>query len=194
MRTFNKPDLNAPRFRRKHINPLTKDLWERFKKKYPEHGEIPLAKFKEIIRVYNGLVWQGVIDNRDGVELPEGLGFICMATCPRPQTVNPDMAKSIELGKVINHKNWDSDNKLLKIFYTNYAAKYRFQNFQVWGFRAVKQFRKAASDAYKENWPMYMLAEPGKKISANIVRSHRNHFLSTKAKEVSEEYDEFNMD
>ena len=191
---FNKPDLHAPRFRPKRINPLTSNLYKRFKKKYPEHTEVTLGKLKEIVRVYNGLLYQGVIDNRDGVELPEGLGFICMATCPRPKRVNPDIQKSFELGKVVTHKNWDSDNNLLKIFYTNHTAKYRFQNCQAWSFKAVKQFRKAASDAYILNWPKYIVAEPGKKISEKFAKIKQRDYLMTKAKEVPEGYDEFNMD
>ncbi len=190
---FNKPDLHAPRFRPKRINPLTVNLYKRFKKKYPEHSEITLGMFKKIVRTYNGLLYQGVIDNRDGVELPEGLGFICMATCPRPKKTNPDIQKSIELGKTVNHKNWDSDNNLLKIFYTNHTAKYRFQNCQVWSFKAVKQFRKAASDAYILNWPKYIVAEPGKKISTKFAKIKRKDFLMRLAKDVPDDYDEFEM-
>ena len=194
MRTFNKPDLHAPRFRPKRINPLTADLYRRFKKEFPEHAEIPLSMFKEIVRVYNGLIWEGVIDNRNGVELPEGLGFICMATCPRPKKANPDIQKSIELGKVVNHKNWDSDHNLLKIFYTNHTAKYRFQNHQVWSFKAVKQFRKAASEAYIQNWPKYVVAEQGKKISGKFAKIKQNDFRIKIDSQVPEGYDEFSMD
>jgi hypothetical protein len=192
-KTFKKPDLHAPRFRSKRMNMLTKDLHMRFLSKFPEYEGLSLQQFKEIITTFNGKLYQGVIDNRDGVELPEGLGFIFIGSCPPAKKQNIDIRKSLEYGVVANHKNWDSDNKLMKLFYTNRPSKYPFQNKQIWAFKAVKQFRKAASDAFKEDWPKYIVVDNTKKISTMFARIRKTDFINRHSSIIPENWDEFKM-
>ena len=45
-------------------------------------------QFKDIVMTFNSLLVEGVIDNRDGVELPDGIGFIFMASCPPTKKEN----------------------------------------------------------------------------------------------------------
>lgn len=192
-KSFKKPDLNAPRFRHKRVNLLNRDLYDKFIKRFPEYKDVSLQEFKEIIRTFNGNICQGIIDNRDGVELPDGLGFIFMGSCPPAKEQNVDVKKSLEFGVVANHKNWDSDNKLLKIFYTNRPSKYPFQNKQVWAFKAVKQFRKAASDAFIENWSSYIVVDNTKKISSMFARLRKRDYILKSSAQVPEDWDEFKM-
>ena len=168
MSTIKKPNLNGPRFRNKRISVLTAECLKRFKEKYPEHSHLDLKEFKKIIMTFNKSIADGIIENRNGVELPEGLGYIFMGTCPATKKSNIDFKKSIELGSKVTYRNWDSDNKLLKIFYTNRNSKYPFSNKQVWSFKAVKQFRKSASEAFKENFAKYIQVDPAEKISAKF--------------------------
>jgi hypothetical protein len=190
-KTFKKPDLHAPRFRQKRMNPLTRELFERFKERFPEHGEISLQQFKEVIKTFNGNLYQGMIDNRDGVELPEGLGYIFLGSCPPAKKQNIDIVKSLEYGIVAKHQNWDSDSKLLKIFYTNQNSKFPFQNKQVWAFKAVKQFRKAASEAYKMDWPKYIVVDSQKKISAMFAQYKTKDFTMAPGARIPEGFEEF---
>ena len=62
------------------------------------------------------MVDDGMIRNRNGIELPQGLGNLFMATCSPAKSKNIDYAKSLEYGVEAKHKNWDSDNNLMKIF------------------------------------------------------------------------------
>lgn len=172
---------------------LTKDLYMRFLSKFPEYEGLSLQQFKEIITTFNGKIYQGVIDNRDGVELPEGLGFIFIGSCPPAKKQNIDIRKSLEYGVVANHKNWDSDNKLMKLFYTNRPSKYPFQNKQIWAFKAVKQFRKAASDAFKEDWPKYIVVDNTRKISTMFARIRKTDFINRHSSKIPEGWDEFKM-
>lgn len=192
-KSFKKPDLNAPRFRPTSMNLMSRDLYEKFRQRFPEHDAISLQHFKEIISTFNGKLTEGIIENRDGVELPEGLGFIFLGTCPPAKKQNIDVAKSIEYGIVAKHRNWDSDNNLLKIFYTNQNSKFPFHNKQVWAFKAVKQFRKAASDAYKENWPKYIVVDSQKKISAMFAKYNKRDFILSESTRIPEGYNEFEM-
>lgn len=190
---FNKPDLHAPRFRPKRTNILNKALFNDFLEKFPEYNGITLEQFKSIIHTFNEELYNGIIQNRDGVELPEGLGFVFMGTCPSAKKQNIDIKKSIEYGVAATHQNWDSDHNLLKIFYTNHTSKYPLLHKQVWAFKAVKQFRKAASDAYKEQWPRYIVVDPMQKISAMFTKMRKRDFIAEEVKNIPDDYNEFKM-
>jgi hypothetical protein len=193
MKEIRKPNLNGPRFREKRISILTAKTLKKFKEKYPEYDSLSLRMFKDIIMTFNSLIVDGIIDNRNGVELPEGLGYIFMGTCPSPRKKNIDYKKSLNYGVETTHKNWDSDNKLLKIFYTNYNTKYPFKNKAVWGFKARKEFRKAASEAYKDNWTKYIEVPPHKKISAMFDRHRKKEYIKNLKPIIPQGYDEFKM-
>lgn len=70
---YKKPDLNAPRYRPKKLNLTNVNFYNKFLQDNPHVETICLDKFKEIINIFNGKIWETVIDTRDGVELPEQL-------------------------------------------------------------------------------------------------------------------------
>jgi hypothetical protein len=156
MTEFRKPDLSAPRFRAKTKNLLNKKLHKAFIAKYPERKDVSLNTFRDIVTSYNGALWQAAIDNRDGVELPESLGYILIAKCDKAKKDNTDYVASAKYGKKVNHANWDSDNYLAKICYTNYSLKYRFGDRELWGFSAVKQFRQTVSRDFSKKYTGYV--------------------------------------
>jgi hypothetical protein len=156
MSTFKKPDLSAPRFRTKRTPVLNKKLYDAFIKKYPKYIGMELNQFKNIVSTYNGKLWQGAIENRDGIELPENLGYVLIAKCDKAKDDNIDYASSAKYGKKVNHSNWDSDNYLAKICYTNYSLKYRFADRELWAFDAVRQFRSSVSENFAEMYNNYI--------------------------------------
>lgn len=163
---FRKPDLSAPRFRGKTSTVLNKKLYEAFIEKYPAYvDQIDLNMFKEVISTYNGMLWQGVIDYRDGVELPESLGYLLLAKCDRPKKSNIDFVASAKHGQKVSHSNWDSDNYLAKICYSNYSLKYRFADRELWSFSPVKQFRTAVSSGFAEMYNRYIHLDGNTKLS-----------------------------
>jgi hypothetical protein len=193
MKNIKKPNLNAPRFRNRRKSILTKERLSMFKDKYPEYNNLSLKEFKNIVMTYNELLVDAIIDNRDGIELPDGLGFIFMASCPPTKKENVNYKKSFEYGIKTNHKNWDSDNKLLKIFYTNHTTKYPFTNKQVWSFKAVKQFRKKASDQYKRTWAKYIEVNPMAKISTMFDKYRKKDYVRNVKSNIPNNYDEFKL-
>ena len=98
---FKKPDLNAPRYREKVLGLLNADLINEFKEKNPIYSKIDNNKLKNIIKLFNGRIWEEVIKNRHGVELPDSLGYIFIGTCPAAKTVNTNYALSKKYGKVL---------------------------------------------------------------------------------------------
>ena len=103
----------------------------------------------------NEKIWKEVIENRDGVELPYSLGYLFIGTCPAAKSVNTDYALSKKYGKVLQNKNWETDGKIAKIFYTNYTTKYRFRNRELWGFVACRDFKRSVAREYPKNWNKY---------------------------------------
>lgn len=162
---FKKPNLKAPRYRDKVLGLLNADLINEFKEKNPIYLNIDNNKLKNIIKLFNERIWKEVIENRDGVELPDSLGYIFIGTCPAAKSVNTDYALSKKYGKVLQNKNWQTDGKVAKIFYTNYSTKYRFKNRELWQFTAVRQFKRSVAKTYPEKWNKYIKMETKKRVA-----------------------------
>jgi hypothetical protein len=193
MRKYRKPDVKGPRYRKTVHNVLNSSFLEEFKTKYPNYRNIDNKKLKSIIDSYNGVLWQMIIDEREGVELPEGLGFLFIGTATA-KSENPNPVKSAESGVALTHMNWQTNNRICKIFYTNYPSKYRFANREVWTFMAVRQFKRSVSKAYVDNWERYIVIDNLKKIS-HLYRKMNNKFYDERNLEtLLESYDEFKID
>jgi hypothetical protein len=154
---FKKPNLNAPRFREKRLSLLNKTLLNEFKEKYPKYGSIDNEKLKNIIKLYNKNLWKGVIEYRDGVEMPDSLGYLFIGTCSpaKYNKANIDYASSNEHGKMLQNKNWETDGNIGKIFYTNASAKYKFKNRELWKFEACREFKRSVAKEYPKDWTKY---------------------------------------
>lgn len=166
MRQFRKPDLNAPRYRPKAYNVLSTNLLKLFKEKYPKYKDLDYPTFKKVIHKFSQNIWESVLDIRDGIELPESLGYIFIGTCLNPGSKpNIDYGKSIKYGFQVTNKNWESDGKLGKIFYTNYSVKYKVKDRQIWAFIPCRLFKRTVAKTYPENWTKYVMIDNKLKIS-----------------------------
>jgi len=191
---YNKPNRKAPRFRKTVITVLDWRFYRKFKKKYPQYKDIPNKELGQIIASFNGQIQEKVIELRDGVELPEGLGFCFIGTCPPPKKKNVDPKKSLESGQLIKYRNFDSDNKLAKIFYTNYASKYKFPLREVWQLTAVRSFKQRVSEAYKLNWTKYLQIDNFARISRAFTTRKKRDFMESIKYNVPDDYNEFALD
>jgi hypothetical protein len=162
---FKAPNLNAPRYREKVLGLLNSELIQEFKDKYPIYENIEDAKLKKIVRLYNTKLWEEVINSREGVELPDSLGYLFIGTCPAAKSVNTNYSLSKEYGKVLQNRNLQTDGKIAKIFYTNYSTKYRFKNRELWQFKAVRQFKRSVAKTYPEQWPKYIVMENKRRVA-----------------------------
>ncbi len=187
------PGKKVPRFVPHGIRPVNKNMYERFLKKFPEHVGLTYLKFKEIIDTFHNHLFKGVTENPDGIELGEGLGFIFMGNCERPRKKNVDYQKSMEIGVRIEHQNWDTDNKLLKIFYTNHHSKYPFRNKQVWFFKASRCHRALCSAAFRKDWAKYIVVENTRKIS-EMFQKQRTREIAIQKTVIPVDYNEFNIE
>lgn len=194
LKEFKKPDLNAPRFRPKKLNVLNKDFCETFRRQNPKHRHLSIEQIKQIVTTMNGLIYQTVIDKRDGVELPEQLGYLFIGTCPRKISDNIDYQKSINYGRKIQNQNWESDQYTAKIFYTNFETKYRFKFHEMWGFTGVRDFKREVAATYPRLWKQYVVIDNLQKVS-KLFRTYRHREFQRNETAISLlDYDELAFD
>ena len=193
MKEFKSPDLTAPRYRPEVHTIMNKEFFESFKKKHPKYKDLDNVELRKIVKYFNNTLYQTVIDTRDGVQLPEQIGWLFIGTCQSPKKQNIDFVKSKKYGVAVTNKNWETDGKLAKIFFTSYALKHKMKNREFWGFVACREFKRAVAKAYPENWNMYLVVEPTRKIKLN---STRNYLASSAKKQETEglkHYNEFDL-
>lgn len=193
--SYNKADRKAPRFRQSIASLLNKDLYKQFYEKYPEYKKYSEEQIKEVVTTYNEVMYNTVINHRDGIELPESLGYIFIGSCKAPIKKNVDYGKSETTGVSVINRNLGSDSYLAKIFYTNFEHKYRFKHRKLWKFKGGREFTKAVSEAYKEDWPKYIVVENYVKISSLYREAKIKHKRMKKNNlAVPDKYNEFDFD
>lgn len=183
----------GPRYKAPRYNVLSTDAVKQLSKR-----EDCLVKDPKLIRsiiiAANQAIAETVLDFRDGIELPEQLGHIFLGTCQPKVRKNVDFKTSMDYLKVIQHRNWESDNYLAKIFYTNYGTKYKFKFHELWGFKGCRRFTKRVGEVYPENWKKYIQVDHTLKIS----KLYRRHMVETRMEELGKErlidYDPLELD
>ena len=197
IKDFKKPDLKAPRRREGSHNILQhNEFYKDFKLKYPEFELVPDKELKKIIKIFNESLWNHALHNRDGVELPEHLGYIFIGTCSSPKVYNTDFGKSIKNNDIrYRLKNFESDNYLAKIFYTNFSTKYKFKNRMLWKFTAVRDFKRSVSKVYPDNWKKYVQVENGKNISKYLNSYYKEQWIEKQINDfvIDPLYNEFDL-
>mgnify|MGYP000848831960 CR=1 FL=1 len=193
MLKIKKPNLNAPRYRVERTTLLDESFFRKFRRQFPKYKELSDSSLREIIETYNELLWNAVINTRDGVEFPETLGYVFIGTCPSPKKFNVDYRLSTEVEQRVRHRNFESDNYLAKIFYTNFAIKYKFQHRDLWQFEANRKFSRAVSASYPDNWKMYLQVDNMKSISKIFHKSKQKEWAIKNTPVITEEYNEFEI-
>jgi hypothetical protein len=193
MMSYKKPDLNAPRFRPKKHNILNKAFCDKLRSKHKDLEHLTDEEIKNVIKTFNSNIWETAIDNRDGVELPEQLGYIFIGSCPRKKRDTPDVARSIQYGVKVQHQNWESDQYTAKIFYTNFETKYRFKFHQLWGFTGLRDFKRTVAATYPDEWKKYVVVDNLTKVSKLFRKHVVRDIMKKKNKILLEDYDEFDM-
>ena len=194
MKTINAPDLNAPRYRPTRKKVSDRDFFNNFRKKYPQYKDVPTPVLNKIIGKHSELLYKEAVDSRDGAEFPEGMGFIFVGTCNSPKKPGTDFTKSLKYNVKVHHRNFESDNYIAKIFYTNYANTYRFRNRELWQFKGARNFTRLVSKTYPENWKKYLQVENFEMINKYFKKNQVKTYYAEKNKDAALSYNEFEMD
>jgi hypothetical protein len=195
MRSFRKPNLNAPRYRKKVYRTYNEEFYKKFLEKYPKYKGYTYSELKKIIWHCHDQLQKEIIENRDGIELEQSLGFMFIGTCPRT-TENRDIidyGKSIKYGVIVSHKNWETDGNIGKIFYTNYAVKYKVQDRQIWKFVACRKFTRRVKDDYPKDWTKYIVVDNRLRISKMYTGVYMKEKSLKQDKDSLNTYNEFDI-
>lgn len=193
MKQFKKPDVKAPRFRPEVHNVLNKEFFEKFKEKHPKYKDVDNNLLKKIGKNFNRNVFQSVIDNRDGVQLPETIGWLFIGTCQQSKKQNIDFAKSNKYGMTVTNKNWETDGKLAKIFFTSHALKHKMKNREFWSFVACREFKRAVAKSYPENWNTYVAVDANIKLRLTYQKTVLKEMALKKQNKALESYNDFDL-
>ena len=193
MKEFKKPDLTAPRYRPEVHSILNKKFFDKFKEKHPKYKEYDNATLKKIIKTFNRTVYQTVIDKRDGVQLPETIGWLFIGTCQQSKKTNIDYAKSHKYGVTVTNNNFETDGKLAKIFFTSHAPKHKMKNREFWSFVACRDFKRTVAKTYPENWNMYVVVDATTKLRETYQKIVRKNIAIKKQEEALKSYNEFDL-
>jgi hypothetical protein len=193
MKEFKKPNVKAPRFRPEIKNILSKEFFKLFKKKFPKYKNMDETQIRTIIKKFNQAVYHTVIETRDGVQLPEQIGWLFIGTCQQSKKENVDYSKSLKYGVRVTNKNWDSDGKLAKIFFSNHAPKHKIKNREFWSFVACREFKRTVAKTYPENWTMYIEADPKIKLQWAYNRSLYREIKAKETVKALQNYNEFDL-
>ena len=193
MKEFKKPDVKAPRFRPEVHNILNKEFFKMFKEKYPKYKTVDDAVLKAIVKKFNTTVYQTVIDKRDGVQLPETIGWLFIGTCEQSKKKNIDFAKSVKYGMIVSNKNWETDGKLAKIFFTSHAPRHKMKNKEFWSFVACREFKRSVAKTYPENWNMYVAVDPTAKLRLTYQKVIKKQLAIKKQNADLKTYNEFDI-
>jgi len=201
-----KPDLKAPRCRsevhniirriaNKQSSSYAHQFLKEFVEEYPQYKDFTNDQAVDILENFHGKMWNHALHNRDGIELPKNLGYIFLGTCQQAKTPGIDFGALIKDNIQKKHLNFESDNKLAKIFYTNFSTKYKFRNREMWSFTATREFKRAVAPVYRNNWKIYVEVENGRSISKNFKRAMKNQYFKNRDQtyELPSSYNEFDL-
>lgn len=189
---FKSPDLNAPRFRKKRISLFTRAFFTQIREEHPQLKSISDKDIRIIVEAFNTELWESVLQNRYGVELPEQLGVIFIGACEPKTGANPDYRTSIALSKGVSHHNLGSEAFVAKIFYSTFATKYRFRNHELWGFEGCRKFTRGCSAEFRQNYTRFIQVDKNIKISSLF----RTKPMIDKTEQIPmslEDYNEFDL-
>lgn len=187
-----KPDLKAPRFTPNSFNTIERAAFlKHFRKKYPQYKHLSEPEIRGLIKTYNETIVEQVIENRHGVYLPEFLGRIFIGSCPKKYKPNVDFKKSASTKSTIQHRNFESDDFLAKIFYSTYDIKHAYKNHNVYSFKGCRNFTRMVGRTYPHKWKTYIEVEPFKKITSLFKQTMKDIERSDRTSEYITTYDEF---
>lgn len=195
MESFKKPNVRAPRFRPKRYNILNAELFKQFKLKFPQYANLTYAEFKKIISTCHDILQEHIVEERNGIELEESLGYMFVGTCPKATTGRQaiDFGKSIKYGVKTYHKNWETDGHGCKIFYTNFSVKYKIQNRELWRFKSCRKFSLLVKEEYPKDWTKYVVVERTAVISQLFIKEKKKQYLINSGESSMSSYNEFDI-
>lgn len=174
-------------YRRKHRFPDS-NCFSAFKEKYPRYENVDFATFEHIVTHFNQKVTDEIINNRNGVMLPELIGIIFIGKNKR--NISAKSYTKYENNEQKKFTNTESENNLMKIFFTSGASKLPLSHYTCWTFKAIREFRRRASEIFKKDYRKYVDV---KNIKINQLFVERQRTPSDVMSDIMKKYNELDL-
>lgn len=148
------PDRNKPRGCYKAELVVTKKELREFLRKYPEHKGLTQLEFNSIVRQFNQNIIETVIENRDGVLLPERIGQLQIVSYKASKKRIVNFGLTNKTGTPHYEGNWETDNRIGKIVFQKPGQK--IEHGRLWGLITARPFKQKVSKAFLKFWPKYL--------------------------------------
>lgn len=193
MREFNKPNVKASRYRPEVYSLLNKKFFDKFKSKYPKYKDMTNLELRNIIKKFHEHVYNTVIEKRDGIQLPEQIGWLFIGACESSKKRNVDYAKSNKYGVEVSYNNWNTDGRLAKIFFTSNAPKHKMKNREFWRFVGCRNFKRSVAKAFSENWNNYIIIDSSVQLRLNYQKTFLKDLTIREQQNDLKSYNEFDI-
>jgi hypothetical protein len=193
MREFNKPNVKASRYRPEVYSLLNKKFFDKFKNKYPKYKDMTNLELRNIIKKFHEHVFNTVIEKRDGIQLPEQIGWLFIGACESSKKRNVDYAKSNKYGVEVSYNNWNTDGRLAKIFFTSNAPKHKMKNREFWRFVGCRNFKRSVAKAFSENWNNYIIIDSSVQLRLNYQKTFLKDLTIREQQNDLKSYNEFDI-
>lgn len=161
-----KVDLHKSRVTEKKSKVIAYKEVTRFNKQHPSYG-LKQSDIIKIMRAFNSNMADETMNNIYGVVLPENIGVVFINNAGKPKNKPVDYAGSIAAGKIVYHKNWDTDNNLMRIVFMNKTLRTVVKNTKLFGFTPIQQFKKKAAKYFVKNWSRCLSARYNSRLDIN---------------------------
>jgi nucleoid DNA-binding protein len=152
---MNIPNKKAPRIRNGSLRIMDITRLRKFIKLHPEYKGMTIREFGSVIKAFNQEILNDLIENRDGVVLPENLGHLQIKNVKYRNAKLIDYGKSIKHNKVLHFKNWDTDGTFAKVIYKSHYRNRFIKFYRFWTFKLARPASQQVSKSYKDMYSIY---------------------------------------
>ena len=150
-------------------------------------------ELRNIIKKFHEHVYNTVIEKRDGIQLPEQIGWLFIGACESSKKRNVDYAKSNKYGVEVSYNNWNTDGRLAKIFFTSNAPKHKMKNREFWRFVGCRNFKRSVAKAFSENWNNYIIIDSSVQLRLNYQKTFLKDLTIREQQNDLKSYNEFDI-
>lgn len=189
---FKAPDIKGPRFRKPAKRLITKDLYNRFIERHPQHAGVDFEKFKEVIENSLKKMANVVISERDGIELPIG-GTVFLGSTKIRKKHNYDIQASIKANAPIKHRNYETDGFVAKIYFSPRMSKTPIKKRNIWTFKGHRDMKRAISEVYPRDWKKYIVVAALYDVRKEYKKASVRNFRVNDTNRKVQFYNEFDQ-
>ena len=162
-----KVDLNKARVTEKKGKVINYKEVKDFNKLHSKYNLNKSAIIK-IMRSFNLNMAEETMINIYGVIFPENIGAVFINNAGKSKNKSIDYANSKLAGKIVYHKNWDTDNNMMRIVYINHTKRTMIKNAKMFSFNPTQQFRRQSSAYFKKHWARCLSVNYNSTVDINI--------------------------